>query len=193
MNDPSHRSCCAAHAEGLRAISTTMPYRAALTVKDPVCGMNVDPHRTPHRHELRGQTYYFCSAGCRTKFAADPDRYLGDKVPAPARPDAIYTCPMHPEVRQVGPGQLPDLRHGARAGGRDGRDRAEPRARRHDPAVLDRAGAGAAGAGPRDGRASHQPAHAPGAAGRRTGCSSSWRPRWSSGPGGRSSSAAGRR
>ena len=60
--------------------------------------MNVDPHQTQHRHELRGQTYYFCCAGCRTKFAADPDRYLGDKVPAPARPDAIYTCPMHPEI-----------------------------------------------------------------------------------------------
>ncbi|MGE3738357.1 MAG: heavy metal translocating P-type ATPase, partial [Geminicoccaceae bacterium] len=78
-----------------------------MTVKDPVCGMSVDPHQTPHRHELRGQTYHFCSAGCRTKFAADPDRYLGDRVPPPAQPDAIYTCPMHPEVRQVGPGSCP--------------------------------------------------------------------------------------
>ncbi len=72
-----------------------------IRVKDPVCGMEVDPHETPHRHELHGQTYYFCSAGCRDKFAADPDRYLGDRVPEPARPDAIYTCPMHPEVRKA--------------------------------------------------------------------------------------------
>ena len=81
--------------------------RATPTVKDLVCGMHVDPHQTPHRHELHGQTYYFCSAGCRAKFAADPDRFLGDQVPAPAPPDAIYTCPMHPEVRQVGPGSCP--------------------------------------------------------------------------------------
>ena len=54
-----------------------------------------------------GQTYYFCSAGCRAKFAADPDRFLSDRVPEPARPDAVYTCPMHPEVRQVGPGSCP--------------------------------------------------------------------------------------
>ena len=108
MNDPSHRSCCAAHGNGAVGHEHHhAPAAAALTAKDPVCGMNVDPHRTPHRHELRAQPYYFCSPGCRTKFAADPDRYLGDKVSAPARPDAIYTCPMHPEVRQVGPGSCP--------------------------------------------------------------------------------------
>ena len=48
-------------------------------VRDPVCGMSVDPHKTPHRHEHRGHTYYFCSAGCRTKFAADPDKYLAPR------------------------------------------------------------------------------------------------------------------
>src|SRR5690242_2424877 len=69
----------------------------AATAKDPVCGMTVDPHRTPHRHEHAGRTYYFCSAGCRTRFAADPARYLGETPPAaPAAEDAIYTCPMHP-------------------------------------------------------------------------------------------------
>ena len=109
MHDHGHRGCCAAHAEGSAGHQHRHHDAAAsgLTVKDPVCGMNVDPHKTPHRHELGGQAYYFCSAGCRTKFAADPDRYLGDRVPAPARPDAIYTCPMHPEVRQVGPGSCP--------------------------------------------------------------------------------------
>jgi Cu+-exporting ATPase len=108
MNDQSHRSCCAAHVdEAAGNQHHHAPATSTLTVKDPVCGMNVDPHQTPHRHELQGQTYYFCSAGCCTKFAADPDRYLGERPPAPTRPDAIYTCPMHPEVRQVGPGSCP--------------------------------------------------------------------------------------
>jgi len=108
MHDHSHGSCCAAHAEGAVGHQHhPAPAAEALTVKDPVCGMDVDPHQTPHRHLLGGQTYYFCSAGCRSKFAADPDRYLGDRVSAPAQPDAIYTCPMHPEVRQVGPGSCP--------------------------------------------------------------------------------------
>ena len=82
---------------------------AAATVKDPVCGMTVDPATTPHHAEHGGQTYHFCSAGCRTKFVANPDTYLGARPrPAPeAMPGAIYTCPMHPEIRQVGPGTCP--------------------------------------------------------------------------------------
>ena len=48
----------------------------ATGVIDPVCGMTVDPHTTPHRHTDRGHPYYFCSAGCRAKFAADPAKYL---------------------------------------------------------------------------------------------------------------------
>ena len=100
---------------------------------DPVCGMTVDPHKTPHRHAYHDHTYYFCGNGCRTKFAADPEKYLDKKVPAPATPPGtIYTCPMHPQIRQVGPGHLPDLRHGARTAGADCRDRAQSRARRHD-------------------------------------------------------------
>jgi P-type Cu+ transporter len=76
---------------------------------DPVCGMSVDPHTTPHRHTHQGHPYYFCSAGCRSKFAADPARYLTpDAASAPPVPaGAIYTCPMHPEIRQVGPGACP--------------------------------------------------------------------------------------
>jgi Cu+-exporting ATPase len=79
------------------------------TVKDPVCGMSVDPHTAKHRHTHQGHPYYFCSAGCRTKFAADPARYLAkDKHPVPPVPEGtIYTCPMHPEIRQVGPGSCP--------------------------------------------------------------------------------------
>ncbi len=80
---------------------------------DPVCGMRVDPAKTPHRHARGGADYFFCSAGCRAKFAADPDKYL-HPVPAPATADrdgradsTIYTCPMHLEIRQVGPGHCP--------------------------------------------------------------------------------------
>jgi P-type Cu+ transporter len=80
-------------------------------VKDPVCGMMVDPHTAKHRAEHKGHPYYFCSAGCHAKFAADPERYLEPTVAAAKAEQVpegtIYTCPMHPEVRQVGPGSCP--------------------------------------------------------------------------------------
>jgi Cu+-exporting ATPase len=84
------------------------PAATGASAVDPVCGMTVDPHKTPHRHAYRDQTYYFCGNGCRTKFAADPEKYLDKKAPAPeAPPGTIYTCPMHPQIRQVGPGSCP--------------------------------------------------------------------------------------
>ncbi|MGB3461571.1 heavy metal translocating P-type ATPase [Rhodanobacter lindaniclasticus] len=77
-------------------------------VKDPVCGMSVDPHNAQHRAEHDGRPYHFCSARCREKFVADPAAYLGERKPAPAAPaGTVYTCPMHPEVQQVGPGHCP--------------------------------------------------------------------------------------
>jgi Cu+-exporting ATPase len=78
-------------------------------VRDPVCSMMVDPHRTPHRQQHAGRTYYFCSVGCRDKFATDPAKYLAPEArPAPEVPaGTIYTCPMHPQIRQVGPGVCP--------------------------------------------------------------------------------------
>jgi Cu+-exporting ATPase len=80
----------------------------ATTVRDPVCGMTVDPATSPHRFDHRGETYHFCSAGCRTKFAADPQTYLDNTTPKAAVPEGtIYTCPMHPQIRQVGPGSCP--------------------------------------------------------------------------------------
>ncbi len=82
----------------------------ALTSKDPVCGMTVDPAKTPHHAEHAGAAYHFCSAGCRTKFVADPAKYLQPKPmlrAEPVVPGAIYTCPMHPQVRQAGPGSCP--------------------------------------------------------------------------------------
>jgi len=76
-------------------------------VIDPVCGMTVDPHTAKHRAEHRGHSYYFCSAGCRTKFVNDPQTYLGKREPKPVAEGTIYTCPMHPEIRRVGPGSCP--------------------------------------------------------------------------------------
>jgi Cu+-exporting ATPase len=77
--------------------------------KDPVCGMSVDPVTAQHRFDYDGTTYFFCCAGCRTKFVGDPVRYLGPKSagakPVPA--GSVFTCPMHPEVRREGPGDCP--------------------------------------------------------------------------------------
>jgi Cu+-exporting ATPase len=94
------------------------PRPVAASAIDPVCGMTVDPQATPHRHSHRDHLHYFCSAGCRGRFAADPAKYLAAHAgrsaaaaaPAAAAniPDsAIYTCPMHPEIRQTGPGHCP--------------------------------------------------------------------------------------
>ena len=76
---------------------------------DPVCGMGVDAHMAKHREDYAGKPYYFCSAGCKAKFDADPARYIkppdlkADSVPE----GTIYTCPMHPQIRQIGPGNCP--------------------------------------------------------------------------------------
>ena len=75
---------------------------------DPVCGMKVDIGARGPSFDHRGETYYFCSAGCRTKFAADPERYLtkqGEAKPLPQ--GTLYTCPMHPEIVKEGPGHCP--------------------------------------------------------------------------------------
>ena len=83
-------------------------------LKDPVCGMTVT-EQSPHRHEQGGRTFYFCGAGCKAKFIADPSKYKasGPRVEVPADiaaaavPGAIYTCPMHPEIKQDHPGACP--------------------------------------------------------------------------------------
>lgn len=75
---------------------------------DPVCGMKVDPHTAKHRHDHRGRTYYFCNPRCKEKFIAEPAKYLAtDKTQEKLPEGTIYTCPMHPEIRQVGPGSCP--------------------------------------------------------------------------------------
>jgi P-type Cu+ transporter len=82
---------------------------SAAAVKDPVCGMSVDPVSAPEGREHAGETYHFCSKRCAERFEAAPANYLGDR-PEPAHTEAdarIYTCPMHPEIEQVGPGDCP--------------------------------------------------------------------------------------
>lgn len=92
-----HGSCCGGKTEA--------------TALDPVCGMTVKRDAGKPTHAYRGTTYHFCCSGCATKFAADPERYLKPKAEQPVAPPVpagtIYTCPMDPEVEQVGPGTCP--------------------------------------------------------------------------------------
>jgi Cu+-exporting ATPase len=77
--------------------------------KDPVCGMLVGIASAKFRHRLGDSTYYFCSQGCLDKFKADPDRYLNPSAIAPSEvaEGAVWTCPMHPEIRCDSPGACP--------------------------------------------------------------------------------------
>jgi len=81
----------------------------ARQVKDPVCGMSVDPATAKFSAEHAGDTYYFCSAKCHDKFVADPSAYLvkAEAPPPAATPGVVYTCPMHPQIRQDHPGNCP--------------------------------------------------------------------------------------
>lgn len=100
--------------------------QTSITVTDPVCNMTVDPDQAAEHLEHDGQTYHFCSHGCAQKFQADPQAYItnGDgedeschhhhhehqheeHAPQATSGNTIYTCPMHPEIEQVGPGQCP--------------------------------------------------------------------------------------
>lgn len=79
-------------------------------VKDPVCGMMIDPATAKGGStQYKGEKFYFCNPKCKTKFEADPLKYLSPKVAEPSKADseAIYTCPMHPEIKQKGPGNCP--------------------------------------------------------------------------------------
>jgi P-type Cu+ transporter len=82
-----------------------------VAVVDPVCGMDVVPGDAAGGSAVHaGTTYWFCNPSCRERFVADPARYLTPSPAAPAAPGAdtrTYTCPMHPEVRQIGPGSCP--------------------------------------------------------------------------------------
>jgi Cu+-exporting ATPase len=83
--------------------------KAFLSHKDPVCGMDVLPEEAAGSAEFEGETYYFCGVSCLERFKADPRRYLSESAPEPMSgpKGAEYTCPMHPEIRQIGPGSCP--------------------------------------------------------------------------------------
>jgi Cu+-exporting ATPase len=117
MTPKTQKTCCGAQATNDAGATKTVAVSAAAgEIRDPVCGMAVKPATAKHRAEHDGQTYYFCSGGCRAKFLADPARFLkpADKgvatVPAPVAPvptGTIYTCPMHPQIRRDAPGSCP--------------------------------------------------------------------------------------
>ncbi|MCE5325044.1 MAG: heavy metal translocating P-type ATPase [Planctomycetaceae bacterium] len=85
--------------------------RASSTLeKDPVCGMDVDPDDAPASVDYGGQTFYFCSKDCAERFRGNPPQYAGGQRPHEepvAGEEAIYTCPMHPEVQETKPGACP--------------------------------------------------------------------------------------
>ena len=75
---------------------------------DPVCGMSVNSKTAAGKYDYQGKTYFFCSAGCLDKFKNDPGSFFGAGKTAPDLPtDVEYTCPMHPEIVQIGPGTCP--------------------------------------------------------------------------------------
>src|SRR3546814_9857878 len=85
-----HHGCCAAAAN-------EKPHGAGSDqVIDPVCGMTVDPAKTPHHADHESKTWHFCSAGCRSKFMADPEQYLTDRGDQSVEtgPGTVWTCPM---------------------------------------------------------------------------------------------------
>src|ERR1700728_3534814 len=107
-------------------LPTSLSETRSSLARDPVCGMPVDPATAKHKADHAGVTHYFCSAGCRGKFVGDPARFLAEPThapavaadehvhlpapPLPAKPapvGAIYTCPMHPQIRQDHPGACP--------------------------------------------------------------------------------------
>ncbi len=135
--------------------STNLAEATNSLAKDPVCGMSVDPATAKHQAEHDGKTFFFCCAGCRGKFVADPARYLAEPSHAPtgsahghahhataapsltpAPPGAIYTCPMHPEIRQDHPGACPICGMALEPEIATDSDGPERRARGHDPALL---------------------------------------------------------
>ncbi|MBR2536539.1 MAG: heavy metal translocating P-type ATPase [Hyphomicrobium sp.] len=104
------KSCCSGKHEAQDGTGATKRGSTVVSLddaRDPVCGMTVDPHTAQHRTLHEGHPFYFCSAGCKTKFEASPAKYLENRVTPPVIEGAIYTCPMHPEIRQPGPGFCP--------------------------------------------------------------------------------------
>ncbi len=115
----SESHCCGGHAkEAESAMHHAQHAMGAHMVKDAtsagqeidlVCGMSVDTATAQWKTDYKGKTYFFCGGSCRTKFIANPGKYLTEDTSAvePIAEGTIYTCPMHPEIRQIGPGSCP--------------------------------------------------------------------------------------
>ncbi|MFG1347948.1 heavy metal translocating P-type ATPase [Xanthobacter autotrophicus DSM 431] len=99
--------CC----NGCKTKFEAEPETYLAPVKDPVCGMMVEPGKAKYSARHEKKPYFFCSSSCETKFKADPVRYVGGEAPPPPPADVpegtIYTCPMDPQIRQIGPGICP--------------------------------------------------------------------------------------
>ncbi len=101
-HNKEHSCCCADKKEKMDCHKTG--------VKDPVCGMDVDAGKTEHHFTFKKQEYHFCSSKCLGKFTQSPEQYLDTKEGAANHnvpKGTIYTCPMHLEIEQVGPGSCP--------------------------------------------------------------------------------------
>ena len=120
MAGQTYYFCSASCQEKFRADPSKYIKAESALATDPVCGMQVDPATAAGQFEYEGHTYYFCSASCLAKFKAEPSKYLAPvgteagcptgvcAIPtSPAETGVVWTCPMHPEVRQSGPGACP--------------------------------------------------------------------------------------
>ena len=83
------------------------PTSPASTERDPVCGMRVNPATSKFRFRTQDKDFHFCSANCQAKFAAAPESFLNPTAPTSPPPAALYTCPMHPKIREPHPGNCP--------------------------------------------------------------------------------------
>ncbi|KIU49141.1 MULTISPECIES: heavy metal translocating P-type ATPase [unclassified Bradyrhizobium] len=105
--DQHHHGAAAHSCCGGKHDHDTTPAEAAFAI-DPVCGMKVNRATAKHRFTYKDEEYLFCSGRCRERFEAEPEKFLKPREAEPPAPaGTIYTCPMHPEVRQVGPGSCP--------------------------------------------------------------------------------------
>lgn len=112
-NDAETKNCCAQHATTTqKAFNVEVAQESNAALKDPVCGMSVTD-QSKHTHDYEGRTYYFCSTGCKTKFSVYASKYLTPVESTPHQSEellpvgSIYTCPMHPEIRQDHQGSCP--------------------------------------------------------------------------------------
>jgi Cu+-exporting ATPase len=107
--DGQHYPACAGDGH-LHQAATNEATATSAALLDPVCGMTVTT-QSAHQYEHEGHLYYFCGARCKTKFSADPEAFLTPKAPmqpdVPPQAGTLYTCPMHPEIRQDHPGNCP--------------------------------------------------------------------------------------